>query len=434
MSVWTTKPHSTLRTYYDMVRDNRNFRLLWYGQIVTLFGDWFNLIAAAALVNSLTGSGVAVGALFVVRMLAPFLISPFAGVVADRFNRKHVLIASDIGRAVIVLGFLLVREPEQLWLLYTLIALQLGLSGFFYPARTAMLPDLVSQAQLGTANALGSATWSTMLGFGAAIGGLVAGHWGAYPSFTIDALTYVGSALLLARISYDPPARVRERGAQITAAFAAYVSGLRYLRGEVDILVTASLKAALALVMAAPFDVTQVRITESVFVYGKEGGTGLGIMFAMVGVGTGLGPIIARHFTGDRDRALRVGIVWGYVMVALGVAIMAPLVSFPVVLFGTVVRGLGGGTVWVFSTQLLLVNVAPEVRGRVFATEFMLYTLWYAISATAAGVLLESTGLGIAGMLWLMVTGNLVAAGGWLAWMLRRRSVPTPRPAVDEAV
>ena len=133
---------------------------------------------------------MAVGTLFVVRMLAPFLISPIAGVVADRYNRKNTLIVTDITRALTVVGFLFVRSADQIWLLYTLTAIQLGISGFFFPTRNAILPDLVSQRELGAANALSSATWSVMLALGAATGGLVSGIFGIYTAFTVDALTF----------------------------------------------------------------------------------------------------------------------------------------------------------------------------------------------------------------------------------------------------
>ena len=92
--------------YLDLVRTNRNFRFLWTGQVISLLGDWFDLIASAALISQLTHSGLAVGSLFVVRMLAPFLVSPLAGVLADRYNRKKLLIIADILRGIIVLGFL----------------------------------------------------------------------------------------------------------------------------------------------------------------------------------------------------------------------------------------------------------------------------------------------------------------------------------------
>ena len=176
--------------YLALVRSNRDFRFLWFGQVVSLLGDWFNLIASASLIGYLTQSGIAVGGLFVVRMLAPFLVSPFAGVAADRYNRKHLLILADIGRAITVLGFLLVREPDQVWLLYVLTAIQLAMSGFFFPARNAILPDLVVRRELGTANALSAATWSVMLAFGAALGGIVAGQFGVYPAFVIDGFSF----------------------------------------------------------------------------------------------------------------------------------------------------------------------------------------------------------------------------------------------------
>ncbi|MBT6322783.1 MAG: MFS transporter [Anaerolineae bacterium] len=122
-------------SYRELISGNKNFRNLWLGQIISLMGDWFNLIATAILTANLTGSGLAVGGLFVIRSLAQFVSSPFGGVLADRFNRKKILIWSDILRFFIVLGFLLVKDASQIWLLYTLTALQLGISGIFFRPR-----------------------------------------------------------------------------------------------------------------------------------------------------------------------------------------------------------------------------------------------------------------------------------------------------------
>ena len=140
--------------YLQLIQGNRNFRWLWSGQIVSLLGDWFNLIASAALITKLTDSGFAIGGLFVVRMLAPFLVTPFAGVIADRYNRKRILIIADLIRGFSVLGFLLVREPGDVWLLYALTAVQLGLGGFFFPTRNAILPDIVKPEEIGAAISL----------------------------------------------------------------------------------------------------------------------------------------------------------------------------------------------------------------------------------------------------------------------------------------
>ncbi|MDY6951900.1 MAG: MFS transporter, partial [Thermodesulfobacteriota bacterium] len=371
--------------YMALVRGNAPFRYLWFGQIVSLMGDWLNLIASATLVATLTQSGVAVGALFVVRWLAPFLISPVAGVAADRYDRRRLLILTDLGRGVVVLAFLFVQDAEDVWLLYSLTAIQLAMSGFFFPARNAILPNLVGAKELGTANALSSATWSVMLALGTGLGGLVAGALGVYAAFLIDALSFFLSALFIARISYHSAHGAERPDASIGTAMRQYVEGLRYLRHRLDILAIVLHKTALALTTSGALHVVQVALAKRVFIIGKGGAISMGIMFAVVGLGTGIGPIVARRFTGDRDRLLRIAIGLSFVMTAVGVAIAATLSSFGAVLAGILLRGIGGGTIWVFSTQLLMELVPNHIQGRVFATEFALFTLAGAISAAISG-------------------------------------------------
>ncbi len=431
MSVSPTTASKGLTGYVALVRDNRNFRYLWLGQIVSLLGDWFNLIASAALIGALTDSGLAVGGLFIVRFLAPFFVSPVAGVFADRYNRKHLLIAADVARAVVVMGFLLVRDPAHIWLLYTLTALQLGISGFFFPARNAILPDIVERRELGAANALSSATWSMMLGVGAALGGLAAGQFGAYPSFVLDALTFVGSALLIAQVRCTHQPALEGSDSSIRAGLRQYVDGLRYLRQHADILVIALHKGAAALIISGGFQVIQVKITEEVFVIGEGGGTGLGLMYAVVGIGTGIGPIVARYFTGDRDRPQRYALAVSYALTAVGMVLMAPLNSFPLTLVGTILRGAGGGIGWVFATQLLLQLVPDHVRGRVFSTEFAIFTLLNALGAAAGGWALDA-GLSLNAIQWWMAGLILVPGALWMLWIMFGKTA-TPEAAVETA-
>jgi len=422
----------TTISYGALIRGNVNFRYLWSGQIVSLLGDWFNLIASATLVAELTQSGVAVGGLFVVRMLAQLLVSPFSGVAADRFNRKRLLILTDIGRAITVLGFLLVQEPGQVWLLYVLTIIQLAMSGFFFPARNAILPDIVSRRELGAANALSSATWSVMLAFGAALGGIVAGGWGVRPAFVIDALTFFVSAIILSGIAYKHEPALAGTDKSVRAAVKQYLDGLRYLWSRKDFLAVALHKGAFALVAAGAFQVVQVALTKEVYVIGKGGGTSLGLMYACMGVGTGIGPIIARRFTGDREGPLRRAITISYVIATVGMVMIAPLVGFGLVLVGTVLRGVGGGIGWVFSTQLLLQKLPDRVRGRVFSTEFAIFTLASAISAAGGGWMLDNTELGISGMLWLMAFLTLIPGILWFFWNATRRRTDPPSEIKEE--
>ena len=412
----TTANSSESIGYRQLIRGNRNFRLLWLGQIISLLGDWFNFVASASLIAILTQSGFAVGSLFVVRMLAPFFISPIAGVVADRYNRKNILIVTDLTRAVAAFGFLFVRNADHVWLLYVLTALQLGISGFFFPTRNAILPDIVSSRGLGAANALGSATWSVMLAVGAAIGGIVSGVWGIYPAFVIDGLTFLLSAAFIVPIKLDVKPAPTVSDKTIGAAVTEYLDGLRYLGRHTDTLVVALHKAASALVMGSGSQVAMVVIAKDIFVIGEGGGISLGLMLGMGGIGTGIGPIIARHFTGDRDRPLRYAIILGYLMGAVGLAIVAPMIQFGWVLLGVTLRGIGGGIIWVFSTQLLLQLAPNQVRGRVFSTDYALFTLMSAIGSAVAGAALDAS-LSIPAIFWWMAGLTVIPAVLWAAWL-----------------
>jgi len=411
--------HSEPTGYGQLIRENANFRLLWLGQIVSLFGDWFNLIASAALVATLTGSGFAVGGLFVVRMLAPFLASPIAGVVADCYSRKSVLVWTDVLRGVTVFGFLLVRDASWVWLLYTLTAVQLGTSGFFFTARTAILPDIVAPRAVGTANAVTSVTWSAMLAVGAAAGGLVAGTLGIYTAFVIDGLTFFLSAAFIAGISIEGAPRAHDHDRTPRAVLAEYLEGTRLLRRSPDVLLIALHKAMLMLFFGSTFQVVQVAIAEDLFPVGEGGSLGVGILFAMVGIGTGISPLIVRRFTGDRERLLRPAIFFGYLVGAAGLLVAGSLHSLAVVMAGAAIVGCGNGLLWVFSTQLLLQLAPGEIRGRVFASEFAFFTLASASGAAVAGFVLDE-GLGMGALLAWMAGLSLVPAAVWGLWTLAR--------------
>ena len=407
-------------SYAELLRNNRNYRFLWSGQVASLLGDWFNLVASAALIGLLTQSGLAVGSLFVVRMLAPFLVSPIAGVVADRYNRKHILIAVDLARAAVVLAFLLVCDPGDVWLLYTLTAVQMALSGFFYPARTSILPDLAREGDLGAMNALSSATWSVMLALGAALGGLFSGTFGMYPAFVLDTLTFLISALLLLQIRMPAAPATLASDMTVAAAVRQYFDGLRYLREHPAVLFIAVQKAINSLWLTAGFQVLVVAISQQVFVVGEGGGIGMGLIFGLAGVGSGLGPILARKLTGDDGPTLKKAISVAYLISALGLAVTAPLVSLPLVLLGTLFRSIGGGIIWVFSTQLLLQNVPRRVHGRVFATEFMFVYLGGAFASSVYGAALD-TNLTISGLIWTVTGVSAIPMALWTLSLIRSK-------------
>ncbi|MFQ5923495.1 MAG: MFS transporter [Anaerolineales bacterium] len=414
--------------YFQLIRGNVDFRYLWSGQIISLFGDWFNLIGAAALIAQLTESGLAVGGLFVIRMLAQFIGTQVGGVAADRYNRKRLLILTDATRAIVAFGFLLVRGPEQVWLLYALSALLMAISGVFFPTRTAILADIVKRDELGSANALTATTWSVMLAVGSALGGFAAGQWGIYQAFAVDGLTFLISAALIGQVRYQR-AEV-DRKADLRAVMKEYADGLRYLRRELDILFITLHKAALGLLVAGgAINIVMVQISESIFVIGEGGATSLGIFWAVVGLGTGVGPILMRWLTRDREQAMRLILPPMYLLAVLGLIVAAQLTSFGIVLLGMFLRTFAVGAIWVLTTQLLYQLVPENFQGRVFAVEVAFFTLGSAISGAVGGWLLDTTPIGLSGLMWLMAAASLIPAALWTVRLRFGRSGESLRVA-----
>jgi MFS family permease len=435
VSVWRFLLVNCMAVYWTLLRNNRNYRNLWLGYVVTQLGDWFNLIATASLIEMLSGSGTAVSYLFLARFLPLFLFAPLAGVLADRYDRRKIMIYSNLIQAAVVLGFLLVRQAADLWLLYLLLVIQFALAALFVPARTAVIPNIVVRRQLVTANALDSLTWSTMLAIGALLGGVATAVLGIQAAFVINALAYAGSTLLLARIAIvskpDELATPLLTQPSRPGGWFNFLDGLRYLRGERAILGLALIKAGGSLAWGA-INVLEVTFAHRVFPMEGGGEATLGLIYMISGIGTGIGPLLLRRFLGDAPRQMRWAIIIGLCLMTAGITGLALAPTLAWFSVATLVRTLGTGALWVFSAAMLQMAVPDRVRGRVFAFEFAALTLTQSISIYWAGFALDQIALtvqqttlsmGVVGavvtVLWLLFhwqTRNLmvtaVASGG----------------------
>jgi MFS family permease len=418
-----------MQEYITLLRKNANYRNLWFGTLVSQLGDWFNLIAAAGLIARLTDSGVAVSALFLARFLPLFLFSPLAGVLADRYDRRKIMIISDLLRAATVAAFLLVRSPDQVWLFYFLTILQFTLSALFTPARSAVLANVVAKEDLVKANALDALTWSSMLALGAFIGGVVAGLFGTTVAFLADSATFLLSAWFVSRIVLAP---IERKTSQRAGGWLDFVDGMRYLRHEPFILGISLVKAGGALVWGA-INVLEITFAEKIFSL-NLGAIGqalnltdmaaatLGAIYFVTGLGTGLGPIFMRRWLGDRPRRIMFGITLGFVLLAIGIFGLGIAPTLPLYLAATLVRTVGTGTIWVFSAALLQMVVPDAFRGRVFAFEFAMLTLTQSISIFAAGYMMDSMGASVRQVTVVMAVTGVVVFSIWLAFYLANRS------------
>jgi MFS family permease len=361
--------------------------LLWIGQVVSLLGDWFNTIAVVVLVQRYADSDLAYSALFVSRALPAFFFGPVAGVVADRFNRKTILVASNVIRIFVVLGYLLVDSPGTLWLVFALSVTQFSISAFFEPAYAAILPSVVRHEELLNANTLGSVTWSAMLTLGAAIGGVAVDQFGVQTALIIDAITFAVAAFILIQISIS--GRV-ERVSSTTTQWGDMIDGFRYVRQHLDVAVITLVKA---ISQVGTVDVIVAVYAERVFVVGENGATTLGVMFGAFGLGAVLGPLIANRISDASEGSLKQWIAIGFALMIVGWLTIGLAPSLWIVAVGCAMRGSGGSINWTFSSVLIQMKVPDAYLGRVFGFDFMLFFLALSGSVLFSGYLLDELAL-----------------------------------------
>ncbi len=411
---------------------NPRFRTLWSAQVVSSAGDWLNRVAVLTLIGELSGPraaagvGMLFGAELALRLTPTAVMGPLAGPLADRLPRRALMVAADVLRTAIVLCFLFVDRPDELWMLYALLVAQMSVGIVFESAKSAALPDTVGEHDLHEALTLSAATWSAMLTIGAFAGGLLVVPLGVDGVFLVDAGTYVVSALLLARLPLPPvpahPERFRWRDVLTAKDLRRGLAHVRELR-LVPVLFTKGFwwPAGGFLVMLSVVGRERFGAVEAGGALAASGsaatGFATGMLFAARGLGTGLGPIVARAAMGSRDEDLRRQIVLGFLVAAGGYALFATAGELWSACAWVAVAHMGGSTIWVASTAWWQRHVGGAYRGRVYALEFLAMTLTFSAGGLLAGGLFDGTS-SIATTVWAFCAVLLVMAGAW-AWCTR---------------
>lgn len=404
--------------YVELLRENASFRRLWTGTVISLFGDWFNTIALYSLILKLSGSEFALGAVFITKMLPWALASPVAGILADRFNRRRLMIVSDLLRAVVVLGFLVVDEPSEVVLIYVFTTAQVVLGSVFQPAKSASVPNLVKREHLVTANTIMAATWSVLLALGAAAGGFAVEYLGLKAVFILDSLSYLVSAWFIYRTVIPQFTYVSSEKSLIRSAHQEVMDGLRHIKRHPAIRRMATTKAVWAMGGGALVFLLAL-LGESV--NPEAASVSIGILFAARGVGTGIGPMVVRaRFRDERVWPLVIGTCImltgaGYILAGWMAAVFTAsfLVAIPVMLAHT-----AGGANWVFSTVLLQQRVVDQYRGRVFATEWLLVMGMESISIFVASLILEMGLLSLVQVVILFGSISVLSGAIWLFFVV----------------
>ena len=410
--------------YLQLLGRNRNFRHLFIAQLISQTGDWFNSVALFTLLLQLTGSSEAVALVLIIKLLPTFFAGPLAGVVADRFNRKTIMIVADVVCGCVVLGFLFIDKPNQVWLVYLLAAAEILSASFFDPAKSAAIPSLVSQEELISANALSAASWSITLALGAALGGLVTASFGRNAAFGIDSLSFFVSAAFISTVRMrkrlreaDPVVQTRRTSLYELLGVADIVEGARYLKTNPQVAALLLVKSGWGLGGGVLLLLTV--FGKQIFPIGRDGSASIGLLFAARGVGALIGPMIASRIAAGSASRMRRAIAAAFVVSSVFYLLFAQSPVFIVALLCVVGAHSGGSVQWVYSTTLLQMSVEDRFLGRVFALDMALVTLAMSVSTYATGWGLDHLGLSPRTMATLLGFVFVVPAVAW--FVIQRR-------------
>lgn len=402
--------------YVELLRVHTHLRNLWVGRAVSLMGDWFNIIALYQAVQLLSNSAAAVTLVTVAKTLPAFVISPVAGPLIDRWDRRKLLMSADIFRALCAVGVIVSYLVDSLAGLYAWTVLMMLGTGVAVPASSATLPMIIPVRHVPMANALLGGTWSISLAVGAALGGVATQLVGITAALAIDGASFLVSAFYTARLPPLPPPREHAHA----AASAGMLDGLRYLLGAPYVLCLVAVRP-----LAALFGGVNALIPiygNKVFV-GVAGPLYVGVLFALRGVGATVGSLFLISLFGDNVATMR-KLIWMSLVLALGAFVaLAFSTAYWHACLSLFAVAVSQAATWVLSGSLLQIESESRYHGRIFAWEFGATTLFMSISSFGAGALLDAgarlvhVNIGFAGVV-------LIPLGMWsaLLWRLGRRS------------
>jgi MFS family permease len=376
-----------MREFFVLLRSNRNYRFTWIGQIVSEIGDNFNNIAVFALAMALTHSGMVITGIMLARAVPAILMGPLAGVLLDRFDRKRIMIASDLSRAVVALGFILVLVEHKIWLLYLFSALLMTASPFFTAGRAAILPTIANQQELHAANSLTQTTQWTTLTVGTFLGATVIAI-GYKWAFVFNALSFVFSAWSIGNL--HPPKgtsfRVENKGlteTDVVRPWQEYREGLGYMRSVPLVLAIALLSVGWATGGGA----AQILFTLFGEVVFNRGAAGIAIIWGCAGLGLLCGGAFA-NWIGKRlsFKQYKLVVFIDYIVHGSAYVIFSRMHRFELALVFIVLSRFGMAVNSILNYSYLLRAVANQYRGRVFSTIETLTWTMMMISMMLAGI------------------------------------------------
>ncbi len=417
--------------FVDLLRLNRNYRYTWIGQVISEIGDHFNNIAVFTLALQHTGSGLVVSGIMLSRAIPAILAGPVAGVFLDRWDRRRIMIGSDLVRCIVALGFLLTLTHRGSWLLYLLSAILMFASPFFTAGRSAILPTIANPDELHTATSLTQTTQWLSLIIGTFTAGVIVTKLGFAAAFVANALSFLVSALCVWSLRTSRGFRaVRGPGQKgIVRPWDDYSHALRYMR-------TNPLVLGIALIgvgWATGGGAAQILFTLFGDLVFHRGAAGIATIWGSAGIGLLIGGTFA-YKIGSRIRfnTYKWTISICYVVHGGAYVVFSQMQNYGLALFFIALSRAAVAVSSVLNYSQLLKYVPDEFRGRVFATNESMVWATMLISMMLAGIASQYYDPRLIGAVSGVLSSTTALFWGW-AIMTDRLPDPTLKPASSES-
>jgi MFS family permease len=405
-----------LKDFTNLLRNRPHFRRLWLSEVVSLLGDWMSFVAVSLLALREGGGVVALALVLVGHSLPHAFLAPVAGVLADRLDRKRLMVAAYVTQAALTLLMAVAAARGSVGWVQALLFVRAAVGAFLPPVQSAALRHTVHADELLTANTISSMTWSVMFALGMATGGLIAAL-GPTLALVLDAGSFIIAALFLVGLP-AMTAEGRPEGGVLTALTSVHrdtVAAVRHAIERPNVLDAVLAKTPLALAGGGAW--VLLNLTANDAKLAGSGAIALGVLQCVRGVGTGVGPVLSSALI-RRGTSIETAFkISAWIMLG-GVALFAVGSGWTVLLVATLAWGAGTGSNWVLSCAQIQRLSPDRFVGRLSAIDGLLWTAGMCATALAGSLLVERTG-SHASTAWL---GLAVGAAAWvgLRWLIRR--------------
>ncbi|MDP6292803.1 MAG: MFS transporter [Candidatus Thalassarchaeaceae archaeon] len=397
--------------YIDLLKKNHSFRRLFIAQELSYIGDWFTVIALFILAGeSSDNSPLAIAGVLATRSFSLAAMTPFTGMLADRYSRKGLMICSDLAAFLVLFIVLQFDLLNNLSSVYFLAIAMVAAKSIFDPAQYAYLPNICNDEELLTANALGSGGWSLALGIGASIGGLTIAEYGITTALWIDAVTFLVSAIFIMTLPFGGPDTSERENMSVNIVVKEITDGWKYIVKTPEVR-----RLVLAKALWSSGGGAQIFL---LILIGMEAGfgdiaAGIGILFMARGFGSGFGPMAGRPLMNNQIlRPYLIGLAVG--ISGIFYAIISLMEWNNLLLLMIFISHASSGFNWVQSTTLTQERAGDEWRGRVAGADFLALTLMMGLSAITAGFILENQFLQLREVIALSALIQIIMGIGWI--------------------